>query len=435
MNGDLEQLGEQIAELAAHLDAATYRLLTNLREFDMRGGWHVQGAMSCAHWLAWRVGWDLVTARERVRVANKLADFPTIGDALRRGELSYSKVRALLRIATPANEAMVLEHARLMTASQLEKLSRKYARVQRHGQGQRPEDDEQRRYVRRRDTDEGMVKIEAVLHPEEAELIWAMLDHAATHLTRDPHRAPPAGHDSAESSEATGVHAAIAVTGGVAWSNSDSAESHDKSTTEATMATTAGGPSDAVPTGVTPSRIADCWSNDSAESRTSLDAGWPADSVHPGVPAWSINGVVGSHPINAYATMDAPLTDVTGDAVPAADGTNADPCTPLLDRLLDELEAGRDLAIATIDEPAGAMGTKPRSVREPSVLHQQVDAGLRRDGMALQGGDDLHFGRRGRRPVIVHFHLAEERRQRWKIGRRRRACRDGHVRFSRRRPL
>jgi hypothetical protein len=122
MNGELEQLGERIAEQAAHLDAAMYRLLADLREFDERGGWHVQGASSCAHWLAWRVGWDLVTARERVRVARKLGEFPVIGDALRRGEVSYSKVRALLRVATPANEALLLDHARLMTASQLEKL-------------------------------------------------------------------------------------------------------------------------------------------------------------------------------------------------------------------------------------------------------------------------------------------------------------------------
>ena len=117
MNAALESLGERIAEQAAHLDAATHCLLADLREFDRQGGWHTQGALSCAHWLAWRVGWDLVTARERVRVAGKLADFPLIDDALRRGELSYSKVRALLRIASSANEAMILENARLMTAS------------------------------------------------------------------------------------------------------------------------------------------------------------------------------------------------------------------------------------------------------------------------------------------------------------------------------
>jgi len=197
MDGELEQLGERIAEQAAHFDAAMHRLLADLREFNERGGWHVQGALSCAHWLAWRVGWDLVTARERVRVACKLAAFPTIDDALRRGEVSYSKVRAMMRVATPANEALLLEYARLMTASQLEKLTRKYALVQRHCQDPHPLDDEQRRYVRRRDTEDGMVKIEAVLHPEEAELIWTMLNHAATQLTREADR--PAREDSAQS--------------------------------------------------------------------------------------------------------------------------------------------------------------------------------------------------------------------------------------------
>jgi hypothetical protein len=207
MDGELEQLGERIAEQAAHFDAAMHRLLADLREFDERGGWHVQGAMSCAHWLAWRVGWDLVTARERVRVACKLAEFPAIDDALRRGEVSYSKVRALVRVATPANETLLLDHARLMTASQLEKLTRKYALVQRHGQDPHPLGDEQRRYVRRRDTDDGMVKIEAVLHPEEAELIWTMLNHAATQLACEPEQPP--SENSAESREPAHVHGAV----------------------------------------------------------------------------------------------------------------------------------------------------------------------------------------------------------------------------------
>jgi hypothetical protein len=86
------------------------------------------------------------------------------------------------RVATPANETLLLDHARPMTASQLEKLSRKYALVQRHGEDPHPVGDVQRRHVRRRDTEDGMVKIEAVLHPEEAELVWATLNHVATQL-------------------------------------------------------------------------------------------------------------------------------------------------------------------------------------------------------------------------------------------------------------
>ncbi|TMQ02551.1 MAG: DUF222 domain-containing protein [Deltaproteobacteria bacterium] len=186
MDCEIDQLGDRIAEQAAHLDAATLRLLSDLREFDKRGGWREQGTTSCAHWLTWRVGWDLVTARDRVRVARKLAEFAAIDDALRRGEVSYSKVRAMLRAATPENESLLLEYARLMTASQLEKLARKYALARRHSQNPNPLVDQQRRYVRRRDTEDGMVKIEAVLHPEEAEMVWAMLDHAAAELARTP---------------------------------------------------------------------------------------------------------------------------------------------------------------------------------------------------------------------------------------------------------
>src|SRR5215468_3450594 len=196
MDNALEQLGERIAEQAAHLDAAMHRLLADLRAFDARGGWYAQGAASCAHWLAWRVGWDLVTARDHVRVARKLTEFPAIDDALRRGEVSYSKVRAMLRAATPDNETLLLEYAKLMTASQLEKLAGKYKLVQRHDKDPHPQGDEQRRYVRRRDTEDGMVKIEAVLHPEEAEMVWAMLNHAAMQPVEPSSRS---GGDSAES--------------------------------------------------------------------------------------------------------------------------------------------------------------------------------------------------------------------------------------------
>src|SRR5262249_60786993 len=103
MENELDQLGEQIAEQAAHLDAATHRLLADLRAFDARGGWHVQGAASCAHWLAWRVGGDVVTARDHGRVARKLSAFPAIRDALRRAEGADSQGRRLLRVAHAGN--------------------------------------------------------------------------------------------------------------------------------------------------------------------------------------------------------------------------------------------------------------------------------------------------------------------------------------------
>src|ERR1700682_1866355 len=104
---EIDRLGDEIAELSAHLDAATARLLALIREFDARGGWN-SGFRSCAAWLSWRVGLDLGAARERVRVARALGTLPLLAQALARGELSYAKVRALTRVATPETEARLL---------------------------------------------------------------------------------------------------------------------------------------------------------------------------------------------------------------------------------------------------------------------------------------------------------------------------------------
>lgn len=81
-----EHLGDEIAELSAHLDAATARLLDLIREFDANHGWN--GFQSCAAWLSWRVGLDLGAARERVRVARALGSLPLLSQALARGASS-----------------------------------------------------------------------------------------------------------------------------------------------------------------------------------------------------------------------------------------------------------------------------------------------------------------------------------------------------------
>ena len=120
----VEELGREIAELAVHLDAATHRLLECVRQFDAECGWAAQGAVSCAHWLSWRIGLDPATAREKVRVARALGNLPAIDAALKSGKLSYAKVRALTRVATPETEAKLLEAALYSTGAQLERLCR-----------------------------------------------------------------------------------------------------------------------------------------------------------------------------------------------------------------------------------------------------------------------------------------------------------------------
>jgi hypothetical protein len=171
---NVEQLGEEIASLAAHLDAATHRLLECLRQFDAASGWHDQGAISCAHWLAWRTGLDTATAREKVRVARALGGLPAIDEALRQARLSYAKVRALTRVATPENEARLLALALEATGAQLERLCRGYRTAQAADKAPAPEE----RSVRQRVLSGGMVKLELVLSPDEADMILRAIDRA-----------------------------------------------------------------------------------------------------------------------------------------------------------------------------------------------------------------------------------------------------------------
>ncbi len=132
-SAELDRLGDEIAELSAHLDAATARLLALIREFDARGGWNT-GFRSCAAWLAWRVGLAPGAARERVRVARALGMLPALAEALARGELSYAKVRALTRVATAETEARLLAAGRAGTAVHVERIVRGWRRVDRRAE-------------------------------------------------------------------------------------------------------------------------------------------------------------------------------------------------------------------------------------------------------------------------------------------------------------
>ena len=170
----VEDLSREIADLAAHMDAATHRLLTCIRKFDEAGGWHEQGAFSCAHWLAWRIGLDSATAREKVRVARALGKLPAIDEALRVGKLSYAKARALTRVAMPETETKLLEVAAVATGAQLERVCRGYRRALAPDEVLAPEE----RSVRRRDLPGGMVRLEIVLAPDEADLLLRALDRA-----------------------------------------------------------------------------------------------------------------------------------------------------------------------------------------------------------------------------------------------------------------
>ena len=128
----MSRLGDDITQMAAHLDAGTYQLLKLIAEFDENGGWHGTGIQSCAHWLNWKCGISMGPAREKVRIARALPDLPKISTAFREGKVSYSKVRAMTRVATGKNEEALLQIALGGTASHVETQVRLYRKTKRN---------------------------------------------------------------------------------------------------------------------------------------------------------------------------------------------------------------------------------------------------------------------------------------------------------------
>ena len=206
---DLDRLGDQIAKLSARIDAATYDLLCHLHQFDRHHGW--EGFRSCAHWLNWRTGLDLGAAREKLRVASALADLNHIAAALACGQLSYSKVRALTRIATPDTEARLLAVALSSTAAQVERLVRGWRQADREAQ---PDAEQVRlasRGLRLQVDEEGMVVVRGRLTPEVGAVLLRAVEAALEQV-------PAAGEETTlaqRRADALGLMAESALAGGL----------------------------------------------------------------------------------------------------------------------------------------------------------------------------------------------------------------------------
>ncbi|RLQ22228.1 DUF222 domain-containing protein [Seongchinamella sediminis] len=205
---DGANLGQAITLLAAQINVANHRLLRMIAEFDRCGGWKEGGAMrSCAHWLAARCGMDIGAAREKVRVARCLAGLCEVDKAFSSGELSYSKVRAITRAATPENQGFLVMLAQGNSASHLEKLVARYEPVAEPGlqglledsadsaadEGAAPDEapgNEERQREQQRELywfqdEDGMWVIHARLPPEEGQLVAKTLQAVARPLEEE----------------------------------------------------------------------------------------------------------------------------------------------------------------------------------------------------------------------------------------------------------
>lgn len=179
---DTSALGERICELAAHLNAAKCRLLELIAEFDLREGWGVDGCNSCAHWLNWKCGISLNAAREQVRVAKALAALPLIHESFSKGVISYSKVRAMSRVATADNEDYLLMIATHGTAAHVETVVRGYRRAKADLELEQANNRHERRKLDWYFDDDDMVVVKIRLTPEDGAHFINAIERAANEL-------------------------------------------------------------------------------------------------------------------------------------------------------------------------------------------------------------------------------------------------------------
>ena len=173
---NVEALADRIADLAARIQAATYELLVLIRQFDERNGW--EGFASCADWLSWRIGLAPGAAREKVRVAHALAKLPRLSEAMQRGEVSYSKVRAVTRVATPATEQALLDVALAGTAAHVEQVVRTWRRVDRAAEQTEDRRRHESRALHTWVDDDGMIVVRGRLTPEVGAVLRRALEAA-----------------------------------------------------------------------------------------------------------------------------------------------------------------------------------------------------------------------------------------------------------------
>ena len=174
-----DDLNDEITRLAGHINAATYRFLKLLAEQIRRGTWAGGDEVkSPAHWLNYRCGITIGAAREKVRVAEKLNALLLIDNAFKSGALSYSKVRAMVRVATPENENFLLQIARYGTASHMEKLVRKYQWVERLDSDDKAETQQEERSFSWYHDDDGMVIFHGKLPAESGAVVVKALEVA-----------------------------------------------------------------------------------------------------------------------------------------------------------------------------------------------------------------------------------------------------------------
>ena len=174
----IDDLDRAICRLVRQMNAESYRMLVLVREFDDRLGFAKWTFPTCAEWLAWRCGISLSAAREKVRTAQALRHLRAISAAFADGRLSYTKVRALTRVALEHDEDLLLAYALEATAAQVEERCRQIRNASPESVHGARRAWERRGLTVWRDEARGTLRLTVELPIEDGEVILRALDCA-----------------------------------------------------------------------------------------------------------------------------------------------------------------------------------------------------------------------------------------------------------------
>ncbi|MGM0386513.1 MAG: DUF222 domain-containing protein [Actinomycetota bacterium] len=171
----VEELRVRIQGAAATAAQVDHEFLVLLGQFDAGDGlgWYPD-FRSVAHWVSYYCSMAPGTAREHVRVARALREMPRVGELMRAGRLSFSKVREVTRLAGQVDEVELCELAVEMTASQLARTVRTFRAV-----GGTRVAAELLRGFTVQEVGGGMTRVSVTLPTEEAAVVVAAVEKAA----------------------------------------------------------------------------------------------------------------------------------------------------------------------------------------------------------------------------------------------------------------